>query len=186
MWEKLAPSNAHLVVRTAGSPQEAAAAVRRIVQELDPALPVFTPQTLDEVVAGSLAERRLRLELASIFAVMALGLAGIALWGAVAQNVLDRRHELAVRLALGETNAGAVLLLVRRGSVLIALGLAAGAAGGAIAASTLRHLLHGINPLDAVSFAGGLAVAAVVSSAACYLPARKAAAVSPSELLRQA
>jgi putative ABC transport system permease protein len=185
-WEKLAPSNAHLVVRTAGSPQDVAAAVRRIVQDLDPALPVFTPQTLDEVVAGSLAERRLRLELAAIFAVMALGLAAIALWGAVAQNVLDRRHELAVRLALGETNSGAILLLVRRGASLVALGLVAGAAGGAMAASTLRHLLHGISPLDAVSFAGGLAVAGLVSMAACYLPARKAAAVSPSELLRQA
>jgi putative ABC transport system permease protein len=186
IWERLAPGNAHLVVRTTGRPEELATAVRRLIQELDPAIPLFTPQTLDEVVRGSIADRRLRLQIAATFAALALGLASVALWGAVAQNVLVRRHELAVRLALGSTSAGAVGLLLRRGIVLTIAGVLLGVAGGGIAARTLRHLLHGVGPFDPPSFVAGIAVAAFVSIVACYLPARRAAAISPSELLRQA
>jgi predicted permease len=184
-WEILAPSNAHLVVRTQGAPESVGPALRRLVHELDPALPIFPPETLDEVVARSMADRRLRLQLAGAFAGLALMLAGIALWGAMAQTVLDRRRELAVRLALGSTSAGAVRVVLRRGLALIALGVAIGAAAGAVSARMLQHLLHGVTPLDPISFAAGILLAAVISAAACYLPARRAAAISPAELLKE-
>lgn len=192
-WEHLAPGNAHLVVRTSGpalsgveGPFDAIApALRRIVQELDPTLPIFTPQTLEEAVTESLADRRLRLQLAVAFAVLATALAAIALWGAMAQSVLDRRHELAVRLALGATSGDAVSLMLRSGLLLIGLGVVLGGAAGAAAARALRHLLHGISPFDPITFAGGLGIAAVVSLVACYVPARRAASISPAELLRQ-
>jgi putative ABC transport system permease protein len=184
-WERLAPSNAHLVVRTSGSPGSLGPALRRIVQQLDPALPLFSPQTLDEVVAGTIAPRRLREQLAGVFAALALALAVIALWGAMAQNVLDRRRELAVRLALGSTRAGAVGLMLRGGLTLIAIGVALGVAGGIVTARLLQHLLHGVTPSDPVAFGSGTAIAALISAVACYLPARRAARINPTELLRE-
>jgi predicted permease len=191
-WEHLAPGNAHLVVRTSGpvlsgvegASDAIAPALRRIVQELDPTLPLFTPQTLEEVVMESLADRRLRLHLAIAFAMLATALAAIALWGAVAQSVLDRRHELAVRLALGATSGNAVTLMLRSGLLLTGLGVVLGGAAGVAAARTLRHLLHGVSPFDPITFVAGLGVAALVSLIACYVPARRAASISPAELLR--
>jgi predicted permease len=184
-WERLAPSNAHLVVRTAGDPAAIAPALRRIVQQLDPSLPLFPPESLDEVVAGSLAPRRLRLQLAGTFAVLALALAMVALWGAMAQTVLDRRRELAVRLALGSTNGRAVSLVLRGGFVLIAAGVVLGVFAGAVTARMLQHLLHGIAPFDPISFGTGVAVATSISAVACYVPARRAADINPAELLRE-
>ncbi len=184
-WEHLAPGNAQLVVRTASPSMSLGASLRGLVQEMDSTLPLFTPQTLDEVVAGSIADRRLRLQLAAAFAALALALAAVALWGAVAQNVLDRRHELAVRLALGATSGNAVTLMLRSGLVLIGIGIVLGGAAGAGAARALRHLLHGISPFDPLTFGAALATAAGVSLLACYMPARRAASISPAELLRE-
>jgi predicted permease len=184
-WERLAPSNAHLVVRTSGSRESLAPALRRIVQQLDPTLPLFPAQTLDQVVARTLAPRRLREQLSAVFAVLALALAVVALWGTMAQDVLDRRRELAVRLALGSTRARAVGLMLRGGLTLIAIGIALGAAGGIVTARLLQHLLHGVTPSDPVAFAAGTAIAALISAAACYLPARRAARINPTELLRE-
>jgi putative ABC transport system permease protein len=184
-WEHLAPGSAHLVVRTAGPSTAIGAELRRVVQEMDATLPLFTPQTLDDVVSASIADRRLRLQLAAAFATLALVLAGVALWGAVAQSVLDRRHELAVRLALGATSGDAVTLMLRAGLLMIGLGVAIGGAAGAAASRALRHLLHGVSPFDPLTFAVGLGVAALVSLVACYVPARRAASVSPAELLRE-
>jgi ABC-type antimicrobial peptide transport system permease subunit len=138
------------------------------------------------VVTESLADRRLRLQLAVAFALLATALAAIALWGAIAQSVLDRRHELAVRLALGATSGSAVALMLRSGVLMIGLGVAIGGAAGVAAARALRHFLHGISPVDPLTFAAGLGVAALVSLVACYVPARRAASISPAELLRQA
>ncbi len=183
-WEKLAPGNAQLVVRTAGRPGALAPALRRAVRQIDPSLPLTAPQTLDEVINGSIADRRLRLQLAAVFAALALALASIALWGAVAQNVLDRRHELAVRVAMGATRGAAVRLMLRGGLALIVPGILAGAAGAAIAARALGHLLHGVSAADPATFAAAGVLATAVSLLACYLPARRAARVSPAELLR--
>jgi ABC-type antimicrobial peptide transport system permease subunit len=155
------------------------------VRELDPTMPVFTPESLEAVVAGSLAERRLRLQLAAVFAGLALLLASVALWGAVAQGVVERRRELAIRMALGSTDSEAVHLMLRGGALLVAAGLAAGLIAAGVSAQSLRHLLHGVAPLDPVTFAGGAGIAAVLSLVACYLPARRAASISPAELLRE-
>lgn len=184
-WEKLAPGVAHLVVRTSGPPTSVAAAVRGTIQRLDPSMPIATARTLDDVVNASIADRRLRVTLAMAFAALALALASIALWGLVAQGVLDRRHELAVRLALGSTSGGAIRLMLRDAGVLTGVGLAIGAAGAAGAARALRHLLHGVRALDPLSFVGACVTVAAISLVACYVPARRAAAVSPTELLRE-
>jgi ABC-type antimicrobial peptide transport system permease subunit len=174
-----------LLVRTDGRPADLAPALRRIVQQLDPTLPLFQPKSLDEVVAVSIADRRLRLQLAGGFALLALGLATVALWGAMAQAVIDRRRELAVRLALGSTGAAAVTLILQRGLALTGIGVALGAAGGIVSGRLVRHMLHGVNPADPRALLAAIAIAAGIAFAACYIPARRAAAISPSELLRQ-
>ena len=184
-WERIAPSQAYLVVRTHGDPKALSAAVRRTIQQLDPTLPAFTPESLDEVVAGSIAERRLRLELAATFAALALLLASVAVWGAVAQGVSERRRELAIRMALGSTGGGAVRLIVRDGVVPVAWGLAAGLLAAGLAAHGVRHLLQGVSPLDPLTFGAAAAIASALSMLACYAPARRAASISPSELLRE-
>jgi putative ABC transport system permease protein len=184
-WERLAPSQAYLVVRTTGDPLAVAPAVRQTLQRLEPSLPLFPAQSLEEVVAGSMAERRLRLQLAAVFAALALVLAAVALWAAMAQSVLDRRRELAIRLALGSSETGAVALLMRRGGTLVLIGVATGTASAFVSAWTLRHLLHGVAPFDPLTFAGGIGLATAVSLLACYLPARRAASISPAELLRE-
>ena len=183
-FHNLAPTQAFLVVRAAGDPMALSADIRRVVQRLDPSLPAFPPRSLEEVVAGSIADRRLRLQLASVFAALALVLAAVALWGAIAQSVVDRRRELAIRLALGSTDREAVALVVRGGVQLVGLGVAAGLLGAALSARGLRHLLHGVTPLDPLTFGAGVAIALIVSAVACYFPARRAAAISPAELLR--
>ena len=184
-WERIAPSQAYLVLRTQGDPRLLSGAVRQTLRGLDPTLPVFTPETLDEVVAGSIAERRLRLQLAVSFAAMALLLASVAVWGMVAQGVVERRRELAIRMALGSTAAAAVRLVVRDGAVLIAWGLGLGLLGAMLAARSVSHLLLGVAPFDPMTFGLAAATAAALSYLACYAPARRAASISPSELLRE-
>lgn len=149
------------------------------------ALPLHPVQSLEEVVAGSLAERRLRLQLAGTSATLSLVLAALALWGAVAQNVFDRRRELGIRLALGATESRAVGLVVRRGVVLIVAGILLGLLAAGLSARGLGHTLHGVAPLDPLTFAAAICAALAVSLLACYLPARRAAAISPAELLRE-
>jgi putative ABC transport system permease protein len=184
-WERLAPSQSYLVVRTSGEVSEMMAAIRAVVRRVDPTLPLYPIQSLEEVVAGSMADRRLRLQLATVFAALSLGLAAIALWGAVAQNVQERRRELAIRMSLGATQNGAVGLIVRGGALLIGIGVASGVLVAGLSMRGLQHLLHGVAPLDPLTFALGAVVAGLVSLLACYVPARGAAAISPAELLRE-
>jgi putative ABC transport system permease protein len=184
-WERLAPSQSYLVVRTSGDVAETMPAIRASVQRADPTLPLHPIQPLEEVVAGSMADRRLRLQLASVFAGLSLALAAIALWGTVAQSVHERRREIAIRMSLGITQQGAVALIVRGGALLIASGVAAGVAAAGVSMRGLQHLFHGIAPFDPLTFIVGAAIAALVSLLACYLPARGAASISPAELLRE-
>ena len=184
-WERLAPSQSYLVVRTSGESGDTMSAIRAVVQRVDPSLPLHPVQSLEDVVAGSMADRRLRLQLAAVFAALSLALAAIALWGAVAQTVHDRRRELAIRMSLGATHRGAVGLIVRGAALLIAIGVAAGVVAAGVSMRGLQHLLHGIAPFDPLTFALGAGVATVVSLVACYLPARSAASISPAELLRE-
>jgi predicted permease len=184
-WEWLAPSQSYLVVRTSGEVSDTLPAIQAVVRRVDPTLPLHPIQSLEEVVAGSMADRRLRLQLATVFAALSLGLAAIALWGAVAQNVQERRRELAIRMSLGATQNGAVGLIVRGGALLIGIGVVAGVLVAGLSMRGLQHLLHGVAPLDPLTFALGAVVAGLVSLLACYVPARGAAAISPAELLRE-
>ncbi len=180
-----------MVLRTAdpgaGSPPSLALAgeVRRRVAALDPDQPVARLETLDEVVARSLADRRFTLLLVGLFAAVALVLAALGLFGVLAQAVGRRTGEIGLRMALGAERRSVVGLVVGRGLALTAAGLAIGIGVAAAATRLLAGLLYGVRPTDPLTFAAIAVLLAATALAASYLPARRAAGVDPLDALRR-
>lgn len=172
------------VVRTSGDPAALANTVRETVWSLDRELPVSNVTTLDQVAAAAVAQPRLQLLLVGVFAVVALILAAVGLYGVMAYVVAQRTTELGVRLALG-AQRGDVLRLVLRSGLQLALG---GVALGLIVALSvtrgLASLLHGVSPFDPVTLAGATVVLLLVATAATLLPAWRASRVDPLVALR--
>ena len=154
------------------------------VQSLDPTLPVYGAQTLDETVSSSLSQRRFSMELVGLFALTALLLAGLGIYGVISYVVSERTHEIGIRLALGAQRRNILNIVFRYG-----LGLAmAGAAVGLICALIVSHLmaslLYGVRPTDPLTFAGVVLLFIGVALVACYVPARRAMNVDPMVALR--
>lgn len=183
-WVDLPSNDGHLVVRIPEDPSLLAPALRKTLREVDPSLAVGEIRTLRQVHATSLADRRIRLIPAAGFAGLAVALALVGLGGLLARAVTERRRELAITTALGASPAGAVGLIVREGAMLAAADVVLGLAAGAGAARWLTSLLHGVSPLDPLTFGG---VALFVTAAALltsFLSARRAAKIEPLDLLR--
>jgi len=158
--------------------------VREQVQSVDPTLPVFGAQMLNETVVASLAERRFSMEIVALFALTALLLAGLGIYGVISYLVSERTHEIGIRLALGAERRSILQMVMRQG-----LGLAiAGAAVGLVAALIVSHLmtglLYGVRPTDPLTFAGVALLLIGVALLACYIPARRAIRVDPLVALR--
>ncbi|MDQ3604754.1 MAG: FtsX-like permease family protein [Gemmatimonadota bacterium] len=159
--------------------------VRAAVRRVDPELAISDLRSIDRVVAESLSQQRLSAVLIGGFSLGALLLAAMGLFGVVAGSVTRRRHEIAVRLAPGADHSRVVRLVVGEGARLILLGLLLGVPGIYLSAQALSGLLVGVSPFDPLTLAavaGGLALVALV---ACYVPARRVAAIEPAGLLRQ-
>jgi putative ABC transport system permease protein len=159
-------------------------AVREQVQSVDPELPVFGAQSLDDLVSASLSERRFSMEITGLFAVTALLLAGLGIYGVISYIVSERTHEIGIRLALGAESRNILRMVLRQG-----LGLAiAGAAVGLVCALIVSHLmaglLYGVRPTDPLTFAGVTLLLIGVALLACYIPARRALRVDPLVALR--
>ncbi len=173
-----------LEVRTSGPAAPLAAAVRRLVTEVDPRLPVLDIATLDARVDFQLAQERLLAALTVIFGAVALLLACLGLYGTMAFSIARRTAELGIRIALGATRRNVLFLVLREALVVIAIGLAAGVPLAIWAGGHLDQLLYNVSPLDAVSYASATLVLAIVAIAAALLPARRAAALEPMSALR--
>ena len=173
------PYSMYVFVRTAAAPESVAAAVRQAVWSIDPQLAISQPRTIASVMAGAVAEERFRMTLVAGFALTAMLLAAIGVYGLMAFATTQRQKEFGVRLALGATPRRVLLSVMRDGMVLAALGLGAGLAAAVAAARAMRQMLFGISPFDPVTFiamaAGLLAVAALAS----FIPARRAMKVDP-------
>ena len=139
---------------------------------------------MDELVARAAAERRFALILFEAFALSALLLAAIGIYGVLAGSVAERTREIGVRSALGATPADILGLVVRQGMTLTVFGVALGLGGAAGASQALVTLLFEISPLDAATYIGVVAMLTGVSALACWLPAWRAAGVDPSITLR--
>jgi putative ABC transport system permease protein len=173
-----------VAVRAAGSPLLLAPAAKRTVRSLDPTLAVYGVGTMDEHMAELGQGRRFVLTLLGVFAAVAIVMAAVGLYGVIAYSVTQRRQEIGIRVALGARVADVTRLVLRQGAALtvagVVLGLGAAMAGGRLVAG----LLFGVGARDPVVFGAVAMVLAVVALAASYVPARRAAAVDPVEVLR--
>ncbi|HEV8384722.1 MAG TPA: ABC transporter permease [Candidatus Acidoferrales bacterium] len=173
-----------LVVRGSGRPEALAGAIRAAIREVSPGQALFRVATMRQVIQESLANPRLYTWLLGLFAAMGMLLAAAGIYGVIAYLVALRTREFGIRMALG-AGAGRVLRLVmKRGALLVALGLAFGIGAAAALTRVLSGVLYGVAATDPVTFAAMAVVLAVVAMAACLAPARRAARVDPSVALR--
>jgi putative ABC transport system permease protein len=173
-----------IVVRTAGDPAAFVPMARADVTSLDRDLPLAGVRTMDDVIGRSIAERRFTMLLLVSFAVVAVLLAAIGVYGVLAYVVSQRTQEIGVRLAIGATPRDVVRLFVREGAALTLVGVACGLVGALAVTRALATLLFGVTTTDPLTFivvAGALAIVALVAS---YVPARRAARVDPMQALR--
>jgi predicted permease len=158
--------------------------VREQVQSVDPTLPVFGAQTLNETVSASLTERRFSMEMVALFALTALLLAGLGIYGVISYIVSERTHEIGIRLALGAKGRNILRMVLRQGLRLALAGTAFGLVGALIVSHLMTGLLYGVRPTDPLTFAGVALLLMGVALLACYIPARRAIRVDPLVALR--
>ena len=174
-----------VALRAAGAdPRGLLPSLQRAVWSIDPAQPITNVLTLDEVIAGSTAERRFNMMLLSAVAVLALALAVVGVYGVAAHAAAQRTREIGIRIALGADRRNVLSLVIASGLRWAALGVAAGVAGAYAGTRFLAALLFGITPTDPGTFAGVAALMLGVAALASYLPARRAASVNPIVALR--
>ena len=174
-----------LLVRSDGDARALLPQVRGVVQAMDPHLPVFSVTTLAEILSGSVAVERQMATMMSAFALLAVLLVAVGLYGLVAQAVARRAKEVAVRVACGARPAQVLALMLSRGAVLGVAGVAVGLIGATLAGRALSSYLYGVTATDPAVYAGvafGLIVLTMVVSA---VPARRATRVDPVAVLRQ-
>ena len=177
--------SSYIVIRTGGASEGLVAGLRRLVAELDPTLPVSDVNTMEGAMAESLSLARLTNLLLTAFAVLALLLAAIGVYGVMSLNVNGRLSEFGVRLALGAAPQDVLRLVLRQGLTLALLGLGLGLAGALWLTRFLRTLLFEVQPFDPPTFGVVAATLAAVAMLACYLPARRATKADPIAVLRR-
>jgi putative ABC transport system permease protein len=177
-------TNKALVVRTAVEPMSLASTVRAAVREMDRELPVYAVRSMDEVVSTALGDRQFSMMLLSIFAVVALVLAGLGIYGVISYSVSHRTHEMGVRVAVGAQRGDIMRLIIGQGMLLAVIG----AALGLIAAAGLTRLISSqlveVSTLDPLTFGMVTALVLIIALLACWAPARRATRVDPLTALR--
>jgi ABC-type antimicrobial peptide transport system permease subunit len=161
-------------------PEEA----RVAVQSINPELPVFGAATLSDVVSGALSQRRFSMEMVLLFALTALLLAALGIYGTISYLVNERTHEIGIRLALGATRGTILQMILRQGLELAIAGAALGLVGALIVSHLMAGLLYGVSPNDPLTLVGVTLVLTAVALAASYIPAMRAMRVDPLVALR--
>ncbi len=177
-------STMEVALLTAVEPTSMATAVRNAVAAIDPEQPVFDISTMDQRLAASVAPRRFNLVLLASFALLAMLLAGVGIYGVVSFATVQRTHEVGVRMALGAQRRDVLKLIVAQGMVLLLIGIGVGLIGAFLLTRFLAALLYGVRPTDSATFAAVSLLLAVVAIVACYIPARRATRVDPMVALR--
>jgi putative ABC transport system permease protein len=175
----------NLVLRTSLPPSALERQIRSEIQAIDPGLPVYNVRSLDEVMASSLAQRRFSAELVGAFAVVALLLACVGIYGLLAYLVGQRSQEISVRIALGAQRGSILKLILAQGGVLAGIGIGAGLIMALATAPLMSSVLYGIRIIDPVVFLVVPVILLLVSFAATYLPARRAARINPIAALHE-
>ncbi len=168
-----------------GSNPPAFGPARAALRELDPNLPIDQVRTLRELDASALAQPRFFALLLGLFAMVALTLASVGVYGVVSQSVSARTRELGIRLALGAESQAIAAAVIRRALILAAVGAGAGLTVGLLGARTFGQLLFEVAPTDVAAYAAAALLLALVATVASWLPARRAARVDPVRVLRE-
>lgn len=176
-----------VVVRTAGAPLGVVDSIRRSLREMNGEQLVYQIETMDEIISSSLASRRFSMMLLGVFAVLAVLLASVGIYGVNAYLVGRRTHEIGVRMALGAQRADVLSLVIGQGAsmALAGVGLGLAAALGLTRLMTGYSLLYGVSASDPLTFAAVTIILMLVALAACYIPARRATRVEPVVALRE-
>jgi predicted permease len=173
-----------LVIKTAQEPAALAPAVRAEVRKMDPNLPIPALRTMREIISQTVAERRFQMALTVLFALVALCLGAVGIYGVVSYSVVCRTREIGLRTALGVPRGDLMLWVFAIGFRPVLIGLVAGLFVAIMSGRTLRGLLYGITPTDPVSLGLVSFVLLLTAALACYLPARRAARLDPIIALR--
>jgi predicted permease len=173
-----------LVVRTAGHPSALANPIQSVVARLNPDAPVSSVTTLDDVIGNALWQPRFNLVLIGFFAVLAMTLACVGIYGVMAYTVTQRTQEIGVRIALGARTVDVSRLIIGQGMALAAAGIVLGLAGARAVTHLMATVLFEVAPTDPVTFASVPILLAGAALLACWLPARRAARLDPVTALR--
>lgn len=176
--------SAQYAVRSALPTATVAAELRTVVKQDAPTMVEMSLKPMQEDIAASLGQRRLALQLVAGFGMVALVLSAVGIYGALAYSVALRRREIGIRMALGSTRAAAAGLVAQQAGKMVLLGLVPGIVGAWAAGQAVRSFLYGVKALDAETLVAAGAVLLLVSAAAAFLPALRAAQVDPVETLR--
>lgn len=172
------------IVKSATDPAALVPAIREALHTIDPALPIYDVRPLAAYVEGAVATRAFTMRLAVLFAIVALALASVGIYGVIAYSVALRHREFGVRRALGAQAGQVMALVAREGARLLTQGIAAGFAIATAVAWSLRGLLFGVGPWDVATYAAAMPILALAGAAACLLPARRALRSNPVDALR--
>jgi putative ABC transport system permease protein len=174
----------NLLVHTEVDPSSLAPAVRRQVAALNKDQAVFNVRTMEQIVAQSVAPRRFSMLLLTVFAAVALVLAGVGIYGMMSYAVAQRTREIGVRMALGARVSDVMKLVIGQGMKLVLVGLGVGLVASIALARTIKSLLFGVSATDPATFAAIAVLLALVALLACFVPARRATQVDPVIALR--
>ena len=183
-WSQRSGAFFWVTAKTAVKPEAAAGMVRSALNKLDPGLPIIQPNTMNQIVDESLGQRRLTMTLLGVFAGIALLLAMVGIYGAVAYTVEQRTGEIGVRMALGAQTADVLRLVVRQGMMPVIIGLGLGLAAALALGRFLTAQLYEVSANNPALLAATSATLAIVALLACLIPARRASLVNPIEALR--
>jgi ABC-type antimicrobial peptide transport system permease subunit len=172
-----------IVARSANG-QRHAAEIRALVASMNANLPIVTAQTLDEFTKFGLVPQRVAASMSGGLGIVGLLLAGMGIYGVTAYMVTSRTREIGIRVALGADRRDVLGMVLRRGMLLVGIGVAAGTLLAAAASRVLGSLLFGLPPTDPVTFSAAIALFCAIGLAACYVPARRATEIEPTLALR--
>jgi putative ABC transport system permease protein len=178
------PRNMNVVMRTSLGPEVLAPHIRRIVQGMDPALPVINLRSMEDVFAEAMSRPRFLAQLLGVFAGLALLLASIGTYGILSYSVSERRREIGIHMALGASRGNVLTMILAQGLRLTVVGLLAGLAAAFGLTRLLRAQLFNVTPSDPTTLTGVAAFIAFVALIACYIPASRATRVDPMVVLR--
>ncbi len=180
----MAPSGSSVIVRAGNGSVALLDSIRHLSVRMSNQQVIFGAQTIDSLISDSVASQRFSMILLAVFAVLALVLASVGIYGVISYVVGQRAHEIGIRMALGAQRADILRLILGRGGKLAGIGVALGLVAALGLTRFLASLLYGVGATDPVTFAGVAVLLTLVALAACYVPARRAAKVDPMVALR--